>query len=107
MRTGQMNIPFLLQTCRLVADGKGGYLTDWNTKAAFWGALEDFADRVLKNAKEDVTHIVTTRKRDDLIVEGEARLLAGERVFAVREIRAIGRGEGRTKIYAREAGYLN
>lgn len=107
-----MNVPFLMQTCRLVADGQGGSVTEWSTKAAFWGALEDFADRVIKNMRDDVTHIVTTRKRDDLAVEGEARLVYGnpeygERIFAVREIRMVGRGEGRTKIFVREQRYLN
>lgn len=107
MRTGRMNVPFLVQSCRLVPDGHGGNLTEWSTLAALWGSLEDFYERAPVRAPDDVTHIVTTRKREDLDFSGELRLALNERVFTIRQARNVGRGEGRLKLFVREGRYLN
>ncbi|MDD3182361.1 MAG: head-tail adaptor protein [Alphaproteobacteria bacterium] len=107
MRTGRMNTPFLVQSCRLVADGQGGHVAEWSTIASLWGAIEDIYERRVSVAQDDSTHIVTTRPRDDLDLTNELRMTSGERVYTIRQARIVGRGKGRMKLFVHETQYLN
>lgn len=102
-----MNVPFLVQTSRIVSDGQGGRVTAWSTVAAMWGAIEDYYDRVTVKADSDVTHIVTARPRKDIDLQSELRLVFGEKVFVVREAKIVGRTDKRMKLLVRETRYLN
>ncbi|MGE4352329.1 MAG: head-tail adaptor protein [Bdellovibrionales bacterium] len=107
MRIGQMNVPFLVQSCRLVEDGEGGTVTQWSTIAAFWGALEDYQERSPVNEADEVTHVITTRARQDVDLAGSVRLCYQDRVFVIREVRQAGRRAEQMRILAREQRYLN
>jgi SPP1 family predicted phage head-tail adaptor len=73
-----------IETATATADGAGGASLAWSTLATVWARVEPVAadeKAVAGHESASVTHLVTTRYRDD--VTGHARVTFRGRVFRI------------------------
>lgn len=107
MRVGQMNVPFLLQSERLVPDGEGGKVRQWSTIANLWGSIEDYQDQEVTQSFSEPSHIIMARNRMDVEVCNLHRLVYKDRTYQVRSVRFPSPKRIWMRIYVSETTYLN
>jgi len=102
-----MNVPFLLQSMRVVADGEGGSVQQWNTIAALWGSLDPYeAGDTLRDVQRP-SHVVMTRNRADVEIAATHRLAYNGRTFHIRTVMAEEAHKRVLKLLVSETSYLN
>jgi head-tail adaptor len=108
MNTGQLKIPFTLQSERLVPDGTGGMIAQWTTVGTLWGCLEAVQEPngAFGNGEARATHYVTARARGDIAITNAHRLVDKDRHY---QIRAVVENSKRRwiRLYVTQTTYLN
>ena len=107
MRTAAMNVPFLLQSLRVVPDGQGGSVQQWSTLAAVWGSLDKFTGGDTLRDVQSATHVVVTRNRGDFEISTAHRLAYNGRYFQIRSVTDVDARKRFLRLYVGETTSLN
>jgi len=102
-----MNVPYLLQSMRVVADGEGGSVQQWTTFAALWGTLDVHGESGAPANFHDPTHVVFTRCRSDFEITTAHRLVFNARLFQIRSVNFADERKRKLKLFVTEITALN
>ncbi len=89
MKIGNLRRRVSIQAETRTTDGAGGYALAWTTLATVWASVISMSGREAYAAghlEGRVTHKVVLRRRDDIAITSDMRLLCGDRAFNVRAV---------------------
>lgn len=107
MRIGRLNVPFLLQSETLVADGEGGHNGSWLTLASLWGNLRVASEESPSDLKRKITHHILVRYRTDFEIQTGQRLVKDGRAFLIRAVSNVGEDDRWLRLFVEETKVLN
>jgi SPP1 family predicted phage head-tail adaptor len=89
MKISNLNTKVSLQSCTMISDGFGGYVTTWQSIEEIWAKIVPykFSNKQKSNPYEKITHKITIRTQID--ISNRMRILYDDLILEFDSIKPI------------------